>query len=289
MRSLLAVLILWLPLCAQDFSGYEIVPVGEGYKFTEGPAWSREGYLLFSDVPNSRIWKYTPGGGAPEVFREASNRANGNAFDAQGRLYTCEVGARRVTRTGKEGRITVLIDNWQGKRLNATNDIVVRRDGHVYFTDPAFGSREDTRELEFYGVYHVTPTGETEIAAKPEGRPNGIGLSPDGRILYVANTDERRLYAYDLDGNGKASGERVLIENIDGPPDGIAVDEKGNIYITANQLPVYSPRGELLHTFRFSERPRNCAFGGPDMTTLFVTSGTSVHAVKLGVKGAVQY
>ena len=185
---------------------------------------------------------------------------------------------------------TVLLDKWEGKRLNATNDIVVRKDGHTYFTDPAFGSREDTRELDFYGVYHIDPKGNAELIAKPKGRPNGIGLSPDGRTLYVANTDERRLYTYDLDRKGAASGERVLIEGIDGPPDGLAVDEKGNIYITANQLPVYSPQGKLLHTIAFGERPANCTFGGEDLSLLYVTARTSLYVVRqLGVKGAVQH
>jgi gluconolactonase len=224
------------------------------------------------------------------LFRESSNRANGNAFDSKGRLYTCETGSRRVTRTDRKGRVTVLLDKWDGKPLNATNDIVVRKDGHIYFTDPAFGSREDTRELDFHGVYHIDPNGKAEVIAKPKGRPNGIGLSPGGELLYVANTDERRLYAYDLDKNGAASGERVLIEGIDGPPDGLTVDEKGNIYITANQLPVYSPQGKLLNTITFGERPANCTFGGENLSLLYVTARTSLYVVRqLGVKGAVQY
>ncbi len=288
MRSLPAALLCCLPLAAQDFSAARVVKVAAGFTFTEGPAWSPDGYLLFSDVPNNRIWKLVPGE-KPVVFREPSNGANGNTFDAKGRLYTCESRARRVTRTDRKGNVETLIDNWQGKKLNAPNDIVVRRDGHIYFTDPAFGASADTRELDFYGVYHLTPKGEAELIAKPQGRPNGIALSPDGKILYVANTDERRLYAYDLNRQGRASNERVLISGIEGPPDGIAVDEKGNIYITANHLPIYSPEGKLLHTIELAERPANCAFGDPDLKTLYVTARTSVYAVRLDVKGALQY
>ncbi|HOK46293.1 MAG TPA: SMP-30/gluconolactonase/LRE family protein, partial [Bryobacteraceae bacterium] len=240
MRLLFPLLIGCSLVAAQDFSDLNVEKVAAGYKFTEGPIWSRAGYLLFSDIPQNKILRLTPGKPV-ETFREQSNGANGNAFDTQGRLYTCEGGARRVTRTDRNGKIEVLADRFEGKRLNAPNDIVVRRDGHVYFTDPAFGASEDTRELDFYGVFHITPRGQLELIAKPKGRPNGVALSPDGRILYVANTDERNVRAYDLDRSGKASNERVLISNIEGGPDGMKVDEKGNLYIAAKALVIYSP------------------------------------------------
>jgi gluconolactonase len=282
------VLLLMLPLAAQDFSDYKIEKLAGGFTFTEGPAWSHDGFLLWSDVPNNKIWKWAPGE-KPVVFRDGSNGANGNTFDAKGNLYTCESRSRRVTRTDKKGNIEVIAESFQGKRFNAPNDIVVRRDGHIYFTDPAFGNQADTREMDFYGVYHITPRGEINLVAKPKGRPNGIALSPNGRILYVANTDERALYAYDVARDGTTSNERILVKDIDGPADGIAVDEKGNIYVTANQLPVYSPEGKLLHTIQFAETPRNCAFGDPDLGTLYVTAYTSVYRLRLGVKGSVQY
>ncbi|MCW5979024.1 MAG: SMP-30/gluconolactonase/LRE family protein [Bryobacteraceae bacterium] len=288
MRTALAFLLLASAAGAQNFDDYHIVKVAAGYTFTEGPAWSPNGYMLFSDVPNDQILKLIPGQKA-DVFREQSNGANGNNFDGKGRLYTCESRTRRVTRTDRKGNIEVLAEKWEGKRLNAPNDIVIRRDGHVYFTDPAFGNQADGRELDYYGVYHITPKGEMELIAKPEGRPNGIGLSPNGRILYVANSDERNIRAYDVDAAGKVSGERVLIADIDGPPDGIAIDEKGNIYVTANKLPVYSASGKLLHTIEIAETPANCAFGDPDLGTLYITARTSVYAVRLGVKGALQY
>lgn len=288
MRGLLWTAVLAAPLWAQSFVEYHVVRVAVGYTFTEGPAWSRDGFLLFSDVPENKIWRFTPGE-KPVVYRDQSNGANGNTFDAKGRLYTCESRTRRVTRTDKKGVIEVLADKWDGKRLNAPNDIVVRKDGNVYFTDPAFGQQADTRELDFYGVYQITPKGELRLIAKPQGRPNGIGLSPDGRILYVANSDERNVRAYDVDRAGNVSNERVLISGIDGPPDGIAIDENGNIYVTANKLPVYSPDGKLLHTIEVAEKPANCAFGDADLGTLFITARTSVFAVRLGVKGALPY
>lgn len=284
MTARLLALLVW-PLAAQNFDNIQVEKAAGSYRFTEGPAWSREGYLLFSDVPGNRIMKHIPDG-ATDVFREASNGASGNAFDSQGRLYTCETHARRVTRTDKRGRVAVLASKWEGKRLNAPNDIVVSRSGHVYFTDPAFGSQQDTRELDFYGVYHITPKGQLSVVAKPAGRPNGITLSPNGRILYVANSDERNIRAYDVQPDGEVSGERVAVSGIDGIPDGIRTDESGNLYVAARGVAVYSPAGRLLATIPVGETPSNCVFGGPDLQTLYITARQSVYRVRLDVKGA---
>jgi gluconolactonase len=288
MKIFLAVFVVSVALLGQDFSSIKVERLATGFAFTEGPVWSPEGFLLFSDVPNNEIVRFVPGKGH-DVFRAESNGANGNTFDSKGRLYTCESRTRRVTRTDKKGRIEILADKWEGKRLNAPNDIVVRKDGHVYFTDPAFGRQADERELDFYGVYHITPKGEMELVTKPAGRPNGIAISPDGKILYVANSDDRNLRAYDLDRNGNASNERVLIFGIDGVPDGIAVDKNGNIYITARGVAVYSPQGKLLTTIEMAETPANCVFGDPDLRTLYITARTSLYRVRLDVKGSVQY
>jgi gluconolactonase len=266
----------------------QIDRVAGGFRFTEGPAWSREGFLLFSDVPNDQILKYVPGE-KPTVFRENSNGANGNAFDAQGRFYSCESRTRRVVRMDKKGSMQVLADKWEGKRLNAPNDIVIRKDGHVYFTDPAFGNQADTRELDFFGVYHITPKGELSLIAKPAGRPNGIAFAPGGHVLYVANSDEHNVRAYDVDHNGDVSGERVVISGVSGVPDGIRVDEKGNIYVAANGVAIYDAHGKLTETIEFSETPANCAFGDSDLQTLYVTARTSLYRVRRNVKGALQY
>jgi gluconolactonase len=275
-------------LGAQDFSDVRIERIAAGHKFTEGPVWSREGFLLFSDVPQDLILQWTPGKGVSR-FRESSNGANGNTFDAQGRLYTCESRTRRVVRMDRKGQLEVLAERFEGKRLNAPNDIVVRRDGHVYFTDPAFGAQQDTRELDFFGVYHITPRGEIEAIARWKTRPNGVALSPDGRILYVTNSDERNVYAFDLDRQGRAANPRVVVSGIDGVPDGMAVDEKGNLYVTARALFVYTPQGKLLATIEMPETPSNCAFGDPDFGALYVTARSSVYRIRLDVKGAVPY
>lgn len=275
-------------MAAQDFTDLRIERVAAGHRFTEGPVWSREGYLLFSDVPQDLILRWTPGKGVSR-FRTSSNGANGNAFDAQGRLYTCESRSRRVVRTDRKGVVEVLAERFEGKRLNAPNDIVVRRDGHVYFTDPAFGAQQEGRELDFYGVYHITPKGDLEAVARWQTRPNGIALSPDGRLLYVADSDRREVRVFDLDRQGRASGERVLISGIQGVPDGLKADERGNLYIAARGISVYTAQGEFLTTIEMPETPSNCAFGDPDFGALYVTARTSVYRIRLDVKGAVPY
>jgi gluconolactonase len=274
---------------AQDLADARIEKVAEGYLFTEGPVWSRAGYLLFSDVPRNRLLELKPAQRAFGVFRENSNGAMGNTFDADGRLYTCETHSRRVTRTDKKGKIEVLAERWQDKRLNAPNDIAVRKDGQVYFTDPAFGNQQDSRELDFYGVYHLSHKGELEVIARPTGRPNGIAISPNGRVLYVTNSDERNLRAYDLDRNGAASNERVLVSGIGGIPDGVRVDEKGNLYVAADKLEVYSQEGKSLGAITLAETPSNCAFGDDDFESLYITARTSIYRVRLNIKGSVQY
>ena len=273
-------------LIAQDFSALKVEPVAEGFPGGEGPVWSRDGYLIFSDYSRDRLYKYVPGQ-APEVYREDSHGTNGNTLDAQGRLYSCEYKSRRVTRTDRSGRIDVLADRFEGKRFNAPNDIVVRRDGHVYFTDPLF-TPLDQRDLDFYGVYHITPSGAIEAIARLQTRPNGIAISPDGNVLYVANTDERNVRAYDLDRDGRASHERVVIQNLAGGPDGMRVDAKGNIYLAAAGVQIYSPDGTQLGRLAVPVNPRNLAFGGSDLRTLYLV-GNSIFQVHVDTPGSVQY
>ncbi len=283
-----AYLLIFTGLCfPQDFSKLAIEKVAGGFTFTEGPVWSRDNYLLFSDPPENKIWRITAEG--KSIYRAASNGANGNTFDTQGRLYTCESKSRRVTRTDKKGNIEVLADKFEGKRLNAPNDIVVRKDGHVYFTDPSFGAQADHRELDFYGIYHIPPKGLLELVAKTPGRPNGIALSPNGKLLYVADSDERLIRVFDVPQTGKPANGRTLISQIDGPPDGIRTDDKGQIWVTCNNIAVYAPDGKKVGKIDFPETPRNLTFGDSDFSTLYVTALKSVYRVQLTIKGSVQY
>lgn len=273
---------------AQSFEDLKVDRIASHYTYVDGPAWSPEGHLVFSDVPANNILKWVPGVPAI-VLHEDANGAAGNTFDMQGRLYTCETHARRVVRRDKKGKIEVLADKYQGKRFNAPNDIVVRKDGEIYFTDPAFGNQSDTRDLDFYGVYHLSRKGELEVIAKPGGRPNGITISPNGKILYVSNSDDRNVRAYDLDKTGAASNERVVISNIPGIPDGVRVDENNNIYVAAKETLVYSSGGKRLAEILTPDTPSNLAFGDADFQSLYITARTAVYRVRLDVKGSVQY
>lgn len=258
--------------------------VAKDLTFTEGPAWSKDGYLIFSDTPSDRLMKWTPGHPV-EVFRKDAHGPSGNAFDVQGRLYTCETRTRRVTRTDKNGAVETLAEQWEGKRLNAPNDIVVGKSDHAYFTDPAFGWQQDHRELNFYGVYHLPPKGPMKLVARPAGRPNGVALSPNGKVLYVSNSDERNIRAYDVDKNGDTSNERVVVAKVDGIPGGMRVDEKGNLFVAAKGIAVYSPDGKLLHTIEIHGGPSNCGFA-EDLMTLVITARGNVYRARLDVKGA---
>jgi len=267
---------------------YEMQRVATGLHFADGPVWSLDDFLLFSDTVTNKQHKFTPGKGTSETGSQPGGTA-GNAYDEKGSLYTCEFRARRVTRTTKNGKVEVIAARFEGKRFNAPNDVVVRRDGNVYFTDPAFGNQEDTRELNFYGVFRVTSKGQIEAVAKWKTRPNGLALSLNGRTLYVSDSDGQSIHAFDLDRAGLASNERVLVSKIPGVPAGLRTDEMGNIYVAAKDVLVYSPQGELLRTFEMAEKPSNLAFGDPDFATLYITARTSVYRVRLGVKGAVPY
>lgn len=273
------------PLAAQDFSGIKLELTAKDYVFTQGPAWSSAGnYLIFSDIPSDRLLKWVPGRPA-EVFRTDAHGPSGNAFDSRDRLYTCETRARRVTRTAKSGQIEVIAAEWEGKKLNAPSGIVIGKSDHVYFTDPAFGSQQDHRELNFYGIYHLPPKGPMKLAAKWTTRPNGIALSPNNRTLYVAAPDEHSVHAYDLDKEGDASNERVFVSRIEGVPSGLHVDEKGNLYVAANKILVFHPDGSPAGSIDVHERASNCAFGFPDATMLFITARGNLYRTKVDIKG----
>jgi gluconolactonase len=274
-----AAAVLALAAFGQSFTDLKFERLSQGYRFTEGPAWCKDGYLIFSDTPGDRLLKWAPGSKV-EVFRTDAHGPAGNAFDAQGRLYTCETRARRVTRTDKSGNIEVLAERWEGKRLNAPNGIVVARNGSVYFTDPAFGEQSDHRELDFYGVYHIPSKGAMTLVAKFTGRPHGIAVSPNGRTLYVSDADAKNIRAFDLDKNGEASNDRVLVPKTGGIPTGIAVDARGNLWVPADGIGIYSPEGTRLHLIEAHEPASACAFGEADLKTLFLTSRAAVIRVR---------
>ncbi len=260
---------------------------GSNFGYVEGPVWSRKGYLLFSDMFGSRIIKMD----APnktEIYRDYTDGANGNSMDIHGRLYSCEREGRRVVRMEKDGKLTVIAQEFEGKRLNDPNDVIVRRDGQVYFTDPAPKDSLEKMELGFAGVYHVAPNGTISLIRKMT-RPNGVTLSPDGKALYIDDTTDKTVVAYDLDDKGNASNGRVLIAGIDGGPDGLRVAANGNIYVACRGIAVYTPDGKFIKMIEFPEMPANCTFGDADLRTLYVTARTSIYRVRIPDKGSLQY
>ena len=284
----LALLLLASLALAQDYSDVRVEKLAAEQKFTEGPVWSLEGFLLFSDTVTDKIQKFIPGKGLSE-FATRAGGVNGNAYDEQGRLYTCEFRDRRVTRLNKNGKLDVLASKYEGKRLNAPNDIVVRRDGLVFFTDPAFGNQQDSRELDFYGVFRINTKGDLDAIARWKTRPDGIALAPNGRILYVSDPDQRSIRAYDLDKQGALSNEKIVVSKIPTVPGGIRTDEKGNIYVATKGVSIYSPSGQLLKDVVLPEAASNLAFGDPDLQSLYVTTRTSVYRLRLSVKGWLPY
>ncbi|NLC56668.1 MAG: SMP-30/gluconolactonase/LRE family protein [Armatimonadetes bacterium] len=262
-----------------------------GFQFTEGPVWSEEGYLLFSDIPPGRIYRWTPDGKCV-VFREPSGNSNGLAFDRQGRLLACEHGNRRLSRLEKDGTARTLADRVGGKRLNSPNDLAVRSDGAIYFTDPPWGVKPEERELAYCGVYRLAPNGKLSLLADDFEHPNGIAFSPDERTLYVGDDRRRQVRAFDVRRDGRLANGRVLFQpeaEANFTPDGMKVDVKGNLYVTgsASGLWVVSPKGEVLARVSLLEGPANCAFGGPDHRWLFLTAGSSLYRLRTRHAGCV--
>jgi gluconolactonase len=271
-----------------DQLNYESEKVVEHLRFVDGLAWSHAGFLAIADVRQRKVFKLDTNP-HPQVLRDSDGGASGLAYDAEGRLYMCESENRRVSRLDQKGKLETLAEGFQGRKFNAPNDIVVRRDGHVYFTDPAFGSANDKRDLDFYGVWHISPKGDLEVVAKWQTRPNGITLSADGKILFVADSDRHAVVAFDLDKNGAGGNQRDVIKNIAGVPGGLRTDVEGRIYVAAKGVATYSAQGRLQRTLLEGERATNLAFGAGNLETLFIASRGDVFAVKLGVKGAFQY
>jgi gluconolactonase len=258
---------------------------GGDFAFVEGPVWvTRDGgYLLFSDIYNSKTMKMSQLNQS-SVYKRFTNAGNGNTMDAQGRLYTAERDGHRISRLELNGDVSVVAGHYEGKRFNSPNDVVVRKDGNVYFSDPASAAVLEKRELEFNGVYHVSPDGKVSLVARMT-RPNGVALTPDGKTLYVADTTERKIMAYDLDAAGNTSNERIFLSGLNGAPDGLRVAANGNVYIATGPIVIYTPQGELIKSINFPELAANCEFGGPDLKTLYVTARTSVYSVPVPDKG----
>ncbi len=272
-----------------------------GLRWAEGPVWFGDArHLLVSDIPNNRILKWEEETGAVSVFRKPSGYANGNTRDRQGRLVTCEHGNRRVTRTEHDGNITVLLDRFEGKRLNSPNDVVVSRDGAIWFTDPAFGLLSDyegaraERELPL-NLYRLDPaTGQATLLDDTVEAPNGLAFSPDETLLYVVECRSvpRRILAYDVVDGVRLARRRILIDADAGTPDGFRVDEDGNLWCgwgmgrpELDGVRVFNPAGEPIGHIHLPERCANLCFGGPHRNRLFMAASQSVYALYVNTRG----
>jgi gluconolactonase len=278
-----------------------------GTRWAEGPVWFGDGrYLLFSDIPNNRMLRWLEDTGEVSVFRGPSNYSNGNFRDREGRLLTCEHDSRRVTRTEHDGTITVLMDSYQGKKLNAPNDIVVHSDGAIWFTDPGYGimSNYEGHKAAFEipdNVYRLDPkTREVAVVIGDLDKPNGLCFSPDEKLLYVVDTgapkhptDPHPIYVYDVLDGKQLKNRRLFVDMSPGSSDGIRCDVDGNVWSAAgwgpenyNGVHVFAPDGKLIGKIHLPETCANLCFGGAKKNRLFMAASTSLYAVYVGTEGA---
>ena len=277
----------------------------------EGPVWNPKGFLIFSDIYGDKMYQWHPDGPVT-VFREPAGYPNGNTYDEQGRLIMCEQKFRRVIRMEKNGHITILADDWGGKKLNCPNDVVVGRDGTIYFTDPWWGFPPGgEQELSFQGVFRIDPHGKLNVEAQDFGLPNGIALSPDEKTLYIGDTRRAVLYALDVAPDGSLSHQRLLADlksTEKGAVDGMKVDEQGNIWTTGpGGVWVLDKTGAHLGTLRLpgpksieikafegqvqtvNNVPANCGWGDRDYKTLYLAAPISIYRVHTKVRGMATY
>lgn len=266
------------------------------FRFTEGPIWHpREEHLTFSDIPGNRLYRWSEAGGL-SVLREPSNMANGNTYDGEGRMLTCEHATSRVTRTEPDGVVVVLASHYQGKELNSPNDIVVRRDGTVWFTDPSYGRADGVGlarppQLDFRGVFRMGPNGEDlTVVCADFDMPNGLAFTPDQKHLYVADTPRKHVRRFAVDENGQLRGGEVFAESTgEGPgaPDGLKTDRAGHVFCAGpGGVHIYHPAdGACLGVIETPAFCANFTWGGGDMRTFFLTASKGLYRMRVEVPG----
>lgn len=269
----------------------KIKQIAKGLQFTEGPVWiPEEQSLLFSDIPANTIYRIRKSGKV-EIFRKPSGNSNGLTLDRQGRLIACEHGTRRVTRTEIDGKLTILADTFNGRKLNSPNDVVVKNDGSIYFTDPPYGIQPADQEQPVQAVYRISEDGgKISVVADDFVCPNGLAFSPDESKLYIDDSSSRRhLRVFDILEDGSLGNGQLFYDmNIDKPgsPDGMKLDTQGNIYCTGpGGVWVFTADCVHIGTIVTPEPPTNCAWGEKDMRTLFITACSSIYKIRLNTSG----
>lgn len=267
-----------------------VIRLAGGMTFTEGPVWrrGRGGYLVFSDIPANELKQWSEKSGL-RIFRPASNNANGNTVDRRGRLISAEHTARRISMTEADGSVTTVVDRFAGGRFNSPNDVVVKSDGTIWFTDPPYGLPKDqAKEQPGNFVYRFDPKSrETTLVVREIDMPNGLCFSPNEKLLYVADSGKtKQIYVFDVGDGGALTGGRVFAVIEKGGPDGIRCDSKGRLFSSAGDgVHVFSTSGVRLARIIVPETPANLAFGGDDMKTLYITAQKSVYAIRLNTTG----
>ncbi len=272
----------------------EVEQVATGFIFTEGPAWDpRNNSLIFSDMPGDIMRRWSADNGV-EVFRQPCNKANGNTWDHQGRLISCEHGSR-LTRTEDDGSVTVLATHYKDKELNSPNDVVVKSDGSIYFSDPTYGRMDGfgfprEQDLDFQGVYRLSPDGkELALLADDFGQPNGLTFSVDESKLFVNDTDRGHIRMFNVKADGSVSGGDVWAEvtgDGNGSPDGMKIDSEDNLYTTGpGGIHVFDMDRTDLGVIGIPEGPANFTWGDADLRTLYITATTSLYRIRVKVPG----
>jgi gluconolactonase len=276
----------------------EFERLATGFMFTEGPLWhARERYLLFSDMPGDHLRRWSEKDGIG-TFRKPCNKSNGLAWDLQGRLITCEHASSSLTRTEVDGSITVLASHHQGKELNSPNDVIVKSDGAIHFSDPSYGRMKHfgvprDPQLSFRGVYRVSPDGKTlTLLADDFGQPNGLCFSLDEKTLFVNDTDKKHIRAFEVTPDGTIANSRVWAETVGegaGAPDGMKVDGAGNVYCCGpGGIHVFAPDAACLGVIRVPEHTANFCWGEDDLRSLFIAASTSIYRIRVAVPGTAQ-
>lgn len=267
----------------------EVTKLADGFKFTEGPAWHPDGFLLFTDIPNERIIKYDAAGKLSDFF-VPSGRCNGLMCDADGFVYACQGGTGHVLKLNADGSLNKIIaKGFQGKRFNQPNDLALDNAGGLYFTDPFYGSEQKLPQ-PMMAVYYINKNGKVSRVIDQLERPNGVTVSPDGKWLYVAEPNLGQIYRHEILSPGKLSSGKIIFQGnkeLDGKggPDGMAHDVQGNLYATYKGIVVLNPEGKLLGRIATPEHPANCVFGGADNKTLFITARTGLYKIDLKIPG----
>lgn len=269
--------------------GANLERLARGFHFLEGPAWHKSGFLLFSDTPANAILKLENGINKATTLYEPSGNSNGLTYDPNGMLVVCEQGNRRVVKYDIDGKATVLASQYKGKRLNSPNDLVAASDGSIYFTDPAYGVRSQDRQLNFQGVFKITPKGKLTLSTADMKSPNGLALSSDEKTLYVVDSELKQILSFEIRTSGMLGKGKVLFafsSGLKGSPDGMKVDKQGNLWVAGpGGVWVFSKTGVHLGIISLPETPSNCAWGDEDGKTLYITTRTSLYKIKTNAEG----